>query len=383
VGEGYEPGKAVIAAHRPAVMRGEGLVAAVCARGCATLHHLAGAFGKCVVFDVHRAQLSRHVRLGYRRARGRPRARPTRSAAQPGSFAFVSCPASASTKQWRPRAGDFAEAPRVARTEAALASSRRSRLFRNVMVMSAPSIRIATLNVWGRFCDWPARLHVLEREWSHVDADVLLLQEVCRDDAGNQGAEVAARLGCAFLESTDGHDYPGGSEGVAIASRVALERLRDEQLPPSTPPRRALMASVALGQRTLTLVCGHTVAVPENVRASQVTALLSRHERPLVIGGDLNVEPEDLEIALERVGLTDSLAADPTPTWPMCIARFGTAWSDRFGRTPHFPLHPKRVDYLLSRGLAVTRSHAFALGSDEQGFASDHAIVYADYVLDA
>lgn len=245
--------------------------------------------------------------------------------------------------------------------------------------MDTPLVRIATLNVWGRFHDWPARLEILERHWGAVDADVLLLQEACRDDAGDQAAEVAARLGYPHLESTEGHDFEGGSEGVAILSRHPLADVREEALPPSDPPRRALMASIAVGDATVTLVCGHTVAVPESVRGAQIAALLSRHERPVVIGGDLNATPDEVEVALERVELEDSLSRNGSPTWPLCEATFGDAWSRHFGQLPHFALHPKRIDYLLSRGLHVVRSEAVALGSHASGFASDHAAVFADY----
>lgn len=243
------------------------------------------------------------------------------------------------------------------------------------------SLRVATLNVWGRFADWPSRQQVLRDEWRAVDADVLLLQEVCRDEWGDQAAQIADCLDYSVVVATDGHQIPGGSEGLAVLSRLHVDGAVGEELPPSDPPRRALMTTLQWRGARLTLVCGHTVAVPDDIRSRQVDALLSRPEDPLIIGADLNAPPTELDGALARNRLADALGTETTPTWPVCDVTFGDAWTSQFGRAPHFSLTPRRLDYLLTRGLDIIGSGVHVLGSRDRGFASDHAVVWADITL--
>jgi endonuclease/exonuclease/phosphatase family metal-dependent hydrolase len=243
-------------------------------------------------------------------------------------------------------------------------------------------LRVATLNVWGRFADWPTRLEVLGERSHEISADVLMLQEVCRDDWGDQATQIADWLGYPIVAATQGHEIPGGAEGVAILSRTTLEDVTVEDLPASLPRRRALMATLPRSGHTLRLVCGHTVAVPEHVRTLQARALLAHTEAPLVIGADLNAPPDELDGALKRARLGDALAGDPTPTWPVCDVTFGDAWTSQFGRAPHFSLTPRRLDYLLGRGIRVHDAGVQTLGSPGRGFASDHAAVWADITID-
>jgi endonuclease/exonuclease/phosphatase family metal-dependent hydrolase len=216
-----------------------------------------------------------------------------------------------------------------------------------------------------------------------VDADVLLLQEVCTDGYGDQAEEVAFRLGYPHVRWTEGHQILGGSEGVAILTRVALTDVRVDELPSSEPPRRMLSASLDTDGSRLRLVCAHTVAVPESARLRQVAALLECADDPLVMGGDLNGTPDEILPLAGRAGLLDALARTAAPTWPVCELRFGDSWVSQFGRAPHFSLEARRLDYLLMRGVDVVRGGVEVLGNPEDGYASDHAAVWADVALPA
>ncbi len=179
----------------------------------------------------------------------------------------------------------------------------------------------------------------------------------------------------------EGHRGDDGTEGLAVLSRVALEGTHTESLPASVPSRRVLVAYVGLGGARVTLVCGHTVAVPAQVRHAQAQALVARADDLMILGADLNDTPETLRELVAAAGLRDCLAGDSSPTWPMCEATFGSAWRQQLRRAPDFSLAPRRLDYLLSRGVLPLRAqvHELRRGSE---YASDHALVMASYQLD-
>ncbi len=240
---------------------------------------------------------------------------------------------------------------------------------------------VGTLNLWGRWADWPARLEALRRCFPRPGPDVLLLQEVRHDAAGHQAEEVALALGYDESVTVEGHRADDGSEGLAMLSRVPLIGAHAETLPLSDPPRRALVADVECTGGPVTLVCGHTVAVPEQVRREQVRALRARGGAPLVLGADLNDTPESVAPLLRDAGLHDALDGDRVATWPMNELTFGEAWRSVIGHAPQFSLEPRRLDYLLSRGLDVAEAGVDELQPDGGPHASDHALVWARYTM--
>jgi endonuclease/exonuclease/phosphatase family metal-dependent hydrolase len=237
-------------------------------------------------------------------------------------------------------------------------------------------LTVGTLNVWGRWAEWPARLRALRESWPVPGPDVLLLQEVRQDGLGDQAAEIADALGYPHRASVEGHRAAeDASEGLAILARRPLGATHDEVLPASDPCRRVLVATVD----GITVVCGHTVAVPEDVRRAQVEALVARGGEPLILGADLNDTPEHVAPLLERSGLRDALDGDAAPTWPMSDVTFREAWELEIGRAPTFSLERRRLDYLLSRGLRVLDAGVAELEALDGRHASDHALVWATY----
>jgi endonuclease/exonuclease/phosphatase family metal-dependent hydrolase len=240
-------------------------------------------------------------------------------------------------------------------------------------------VSVGTLNVWGRWADWPRRLEVLQQTFPVAGPDVLMLQEVRHDALGDQAQEIADALGYPHCLTVEGHRADDGSEGLAMLARVELFDVHTEDLPASDPSRRALVARVRLAHTTVTLMCAHTVAVPEAERRAQVEALLARPEDPLILGADLNDVPQSLAGAFDLAGLRDVLAEDDTPTWPTDEATFGAAWQTQLKEVPHFSLQARRLDYLLTRGVEVlhTEIDPLALGDEH---ASDHALVWGRFV---
>lgn len=240
-------------------------------------------------------------------------------------------------------------------------------------------MRIATLNLWGRFADWPRRRALLAELLPPLAIDVYLLQEVvCGDGKGDQLVELSELLGYEWTARVvaETRQHETEEEGVAIVSRVPLEDVAVWPLPPSHPPRHRLEATVDCDGRPLRLMTLHAAVSEDEGRDEQIAALAQLKDDPLVLGSDLNAPPSLVE---PRLGaqLDDSLAWDATPTWPVDESEFVRAWEEKLGEPPSGDVEPRRLDYLLYRGVEVSDSGSVALRGDGR-VASDHYLVWAE-----
>jgi endonuclease/exonuclease/phosphatase family metal-dependent hydrolase len=240
-------------------------------------------------------------------------------------------------------------------------------------------VRVATLNLWGRFADWPRRRALLAAQLPPLEIDVYLLQEVvCGVGGGDQLAELAELLGYEWSARVIAESRPHETEdeGVAVLSRLPLHATAVWPLPPSHPPRHRLEASVRLGNASLRLMTLHAAVSDAEGRDDQIAALAELKADPLVLGSDLNAPPTDVRSHLGAV-LDDTLGWDETPTWPVDADEFVRAWEEKLGRKPQGDPKPRRLDYLLYRGVKIVGSEMVTLG-DEGRSASDHRLVWAD-----
>ncbi len=255
--------------------------------------------------------------------------------------------------------------------------------------MSVPrrerALRVATLNLWGWFGDWPRRLEALRAAWPTVDADVLLIQEGCIQRGVDQVAQTAEALGYPHTARGVAAPGPPGTEDVetvALLARPALEDVRVTVLPPSNPPRSLVAARLAWDGHEVTVASTHTVFRPPDVCAAQIDAICSVDGAPLVVGGDFNATPDVVTPIAGRHGLADSLDGAATATWPVCPEQFTEGWTERTGAPPSFSLAPRRLDYLDSRVVEVVSAGVFPVRDDALPvYASDHAAVWADVVV--
>ena len=245
------------------------------------------------------------------------------------------------------------------------------------------ALRVATLNLWGWFGDWPRRLETLTAAWPAVDADVLLIQEGCIQAGRDQVAQAAEALGYPHTARGVAAPGPPGTEDVetvAVLSRPALEDVRVTVLPPSDPPRSLVAATIDWRGTPVTVATSHTVFRPAETCHAQIDAMCSVEGTPLILGGDFNATPDVVVPVASTHGLDDALAGAPTATWPVCPDQFSRGWTDRTGAPPHFSLAPRRLDYLVSRDATVVDGGVFPV-RDNGGalYASDHAAVWADF----
>ncbi len=243
-------------------------------------------------------------------------------------------------------------------------------------------LRVATLNLWGWFGDWPVRRARLGRHWSAVDADVLFVQEASTRGQHDQIAETAELLGYEHVVRGACQSDKLGSEGLAILSRLELEGPRVVDLPASRPSRCLLVSSVRVGGLPVEVATSHTSVRPADLRARQLDRILGLEATPLVVGGDFNAGPDVVTPIADRHGLLDPLADEDRPTWPVSRRQFIAAWTVVTGEAPPFRIRADRIDYLLHRGLVATSAGVCPIGDPPDGYASDHAAVWADYAVD-
>ncbi|WP_412539622.1 endonuclease/exonuclease/phosphatase family protein [Longispora sp. K20-0274] len=156
--------------------------------------------------------------------------------------------------------------------------------------------------------------------------DVVLLSEVDRGWFLNGGHDtlglLAARLGMRYVFA------PAADQvwGDAVLTRAAIVSSRSVALPREGPTGAQALGVVlrVAGGRELAVVCTHfqpagdSPALSQAVVAARLVGQLAVGGRPVVLAGDLNIEPGAPAFApLTTAGLTDALAPSrPVPTFP-------------------------------------------------------------------
>lgn len=199
-----------------------------------------------------------------------------------------------------------------------------------------------------------------------LSADILCFQEIHQrlpwSRREDQPASLSAGLSrtVAFQANLR---FGAGGYGIAIASRARLVNVREHRLPSFTEQRGALQvtAVTAMSGRNITVMCTHwgLDAEERQQQSAALAEILREVQRPLLLCGDLNEEPDGpaVQALLSGTGLRDAGAGSTALTFP----------SDR---------PASRIDYILySDDVAVERFEVI------RSLASDHLPVLSDLAL--
>ena len=259
-------------------------------------------------------------------------------------------------------------------------------------------MRVLTWNLWWRFGGWRARAAAIASVLDDVQADVVGLQEVWGTDAENQAQQLADRLGLHWAWSPSPGPQrwqerarePGVEVGNAVLSRWPIV-VHSRQVLPAAPgeagDRTVLHALVDSPGGTVPFFTTHLDAATDGSasRCRQVETVArfvaSRAgDRPPVVTGDLNAEPDSDEMRL----LGGHLTAPAVPGLVLVDAwRWapdgdpGWTW-DR--RNPHIRASPSaRIDYVLvGLGTDVADVRLVGKGPVDGVWPSDHAGVVVE-----
>jgi len=265
------------------------------------------------------------------------------------------------------------------------------------------TVRVVTLNLWGRNGPWPRRLRLIRDELEVLQPDIVGLQEVMRRDGACQAAEVADGLGydVAYAAACAQHD--GQVQGNALLSRLPIREQRSFALPVGDgEPRVLLHTVIETRYGDLPVFVTHLNRQQDHaaVRVDQVRFIVRRaaelgpgeHALPPVIMGDFNADPDSDEIrylcGLAVIEGTSvyfaeawSYGGDGTPGWTFDRA-------NDYARAAREP--SRRIDYIftggddLLRGEPVHTALAFSEAKVHAGirvWPSDHFGVVSDIML--
>jgi endonuclease/exonuclease/phosphatase family metal-dependent hydrolase len=162
-------------------------------------------------------------------------------------------------------------------------------------------LRVVTFNVHGEPGDVIAG--ALRSDRALRDADLLVLEEVHRDDRSGDWCSGACRLAQQLgfhAVFAPGHDNGHGSDGVAIISRAPITSAQVIELPYfdvhfNSGRRVALAATINLGGRPITVYAVHLDnRLTSGDRRAQLTPVLlhaARQRTPIIMAGDFNTSP--------------------------------------------------------------------------------------------
>jgi endonuclease/exonuclease/phosphatase family metal-dependent hydrolase len=267
--------------------------------------------------------------------------------------------------------------------------------------MTAARLRVATLNIWCRHGDWPARRAVLRDGFRDLRPDLIALQETVVDGGDDQVAEL---FGDDFHVVHQGRRTSDGV-GCSIVSRWPLTRVDEidllvtERVDPQDFPGRTTAAEVDTPVGAVLFV-NHKPNWPvthERERELQAVAaaraieeLVGDRDLHVVLVGDFDARPETASVRFwtgrQSLG---GLSVNYQDAWE--VGRPGEA-GDTFtlenplivAESDWSRIPPRRIDYVMvrcdERGPTLRiRSAQRLFDRPVSGtFASDHFGVIAD-----
>jgi endonuclease/exonuclease/phosphatase family metal-dependent hydrolase len=265
------------------------------------------------------------------------------------------------------------------------------------------TLRVATLNIWGRNGPWPHRLRLVRRELANLQPDIIGMQEVMRREGACQASEIADGLGYEIAYTAASEREDGQVQGNAVLSRLPIREQRSFALPVGdAEPRVLLYARVETGYGDLPVFVTH-LNQPQNhgsVRLKQVRFIVARAAElaprgqglPPVIMGDFNADPESDEIRyLCGLAVVDGTSVYFADAWTYGGDGSPGATFDRANDYARQAREPsRRIDFIftggddLLRGEPLHAALAFTEAEVLKGirvWPSDHFGVVSDIVL--
>jgi endonuclease/exonuclease/phosphatase family metal-dependent hydrolase len=163
------------------------------------------------------------------------------------------------------------------------------------------SLQVITFNVHGQSAANIAR--AIREDRNMRDADVIVLEEIHRDESVPQACSAACGLGKElgfYSIYAPGHAVGNGSDGVAIVSRAPITSAQVLELPffnvhANSGRRVALAATVQLERTPITIYAVHLdnrlTVHDRRIQVMPVLEHANRQQTPVIIAGDFNTSP--------------------------------------------------------------------------------------------
>ncbi|MFG2723368.1 endonuclease/exonuclease/phosphatase family protein [Streptomyces sp. NPDC048416] len=213
------------------------------------------------------------------------------------------------------------------------------------------TMRVVTLNIWGRGSAWRRRLPLVRAELERLGPCLIGLQEVWRKGSRCQAEQIADALGYHVTYAPAFSPRRRATQGNALLSRTPVERYEVLPLPtPGVEPRSVLRADVGVTTVLVTHVTWeweHAHIRQQQMRFLAELAAASAG-RDVVVLADLNAAPDTPEIQWLTARLEDA--------WARCGSGPGHTYTpaNRLARRAREPA--RRIDFVLTAGLRAVRA---------------------------
>lgn len=221
-------------------------------------------------------------------------------------------------------------------------------------------LRVLTLNIWNLNTDWRSRRGAIVQVVKDCAPDVVCLQEVIDNKAGNQAQWLADAFG-GWAMAYAGADYAGaGRFGNAVLSARPIDDTGSVDLPHAADPLEIQRSVLYARTDGVDVFCTHFAwqLHDASLRERQARALVdfvgerADHQAQIgpVIAGDFNSEPDSSAIRyLTGLGSLDGESVYFQDAWRLAgDGGPGFTWSNS---NPHAALDQepdRRLDYVLS-----------------------------------
>lgn len=246
----------------------------------------------------------------------------------------------------------------------------------------AKAARVGTANLRCMIDDWGVRVHAIAAELAAIDAEVVALQEVCREPGGRDGlAELLDELelltGVRYdAVRADTHwAWDRYDEGIAVITRVPVMTSEVVDLPRGTFARKAIVVRVASSAGPLVFAGTHLSFGSEHATTRRQQLAVAR----------------DAVAALRQPGDAAAIAGDfnETPGAPAVGAAVAAGYRDAWveanpgdpGPTVPSPAPEARIDYVLVDGMRAVAAGQFMAQPWGGIWPSDHRGVWAEIAL--
>jgi endonuclease/exonuclease/phosphatase family metal-dependent hydrolase len=187
------------------------------------------------------------------------------------------------------------------------------------------TLRVLSYNIHhGEGTDHNIDLPRLAKVIANAKPDLVALQEV--DDGCNRSGRVNQTAELARLTGLHGKfgkqlDYDGGHYGQAILSRYPIDELTVHWLPgkPDRERRIAVEARLKVGDTGVSFISTHLHHQRSDFReqqAAKLNELFGKVNRPVILAGDLNAEPDASPLDVLRERWTVATAGRSLLTYP-------------------------------------------------------------------
>ena len=222
-------------------------------------------------------------------------------------------------------------------------------------------LRVLTLNIWNLAGDWRARRHAVVAVIRRHEPDVVCLQEVVKNDRGNQAAWLAEALG-GWSWTYAGEPVAGGPDlfGNAVLSPSPLDGTGSARLPHQPDDHEVQRVVVHARTRGVDVFSTHLswqlhdAALRERQVVELVRFVEARTDPAAPVGpvvaGDLNAEPDSTAVRY----LCGLAAIDGASTYLQDAWRLagdggpGLTWDNANPHAARDQEPDRRLDYVFS-----------------------------------